>query len=240
MAATKKAKPKASASPPEKKPATDSASKAKPKPKASKPETKAKPKPEAKSKPKSSASSSKSHSSEDTYTDPKLRDRLKEEIMAGEKGGKPGQWSARKAQLLAHEYEKAGGDYKNGKKKKTDAQQHIDSWTEEDWKTSDGKPADREGGTTRYLPEKAWEELTPAEKKATNAKKQAGSNEGKQFVANTEKAKAARKSASKSSPSDSATKSKPKAQAQAEPKAKAQPKPKTKSANPKARKKSSE
>ena len=240
MAATKKAKPKASAPTSEKKPASDSSSKAKSKPKAAKPETKAKPKSEAKPKPKSSASKSKSQSSEDTYTDPKLRDRLKEEITAGDKGGKPGQWSARKAQLLAHEYEKAGGEYKNGKKKKTDSQQHLDSWTKEDWHTSDGKPADREGGTTRYLPDKAWEDLTPAEKKATNAKKQSGSNQGKQFVANTEKAKTARKSASKSSPSpsDTATKSKPKAQTES--KAKAQPKPKTKAASPKARKKSSE
>ncbi len=220
MAATRKAKPKASASTSEKKPSPDSASKPKPKPKAAKSESKPKPK----------SSSSKSHSSEDTYTDPKLRDRLKAEITAGDKGGKPGQWSARKAQLLAHEYEKAGGDYKNGEKKKTESQRHLDSWTEEDWKTSDGKPADREGGTTRYLPDKAWEELTPAQKKATNDKKQAGSNQGKQFVANTEDAKTARKSSSKSSPSDSATKSKPKAQT----------KPKTKAATPKARKKSSE
>lgn len=50
-------------------------------------------------------------SSAKIYTDPELRDRLKEQIQAGDKGGKPGQWSARKAQLLAAEYEKAGGDY---------------------------------------------------------------------------------------------------------------------------------
>ena len=35
------------------------------------------------------------------YTDPALRERLKAEITAGDKGGRPGQWSARKAQLLA-------------------------------------------------------------------------------------------------------------------------------------------
>jgi len=49
--------------------------------------------------------------------------------------------------------------------------------------------------TTRYLPKEAWDELSPAEKKATNAKKQAGSRAGRQLVANTEKAKAARKKA---------------------------------------------
>jgi hypothetical protein len=47
------------------------------------------------------------------YTKPALRKRLFEKIKAGSKGGKPGQWSARKAQLLALEYKKAGGGYKN-------------------------------------------------------------------------------------------------------------------------------
>ena len=37
------------------------------------------------------------------YTDPELRARLKEEIKAGDRGGKPGRWSARKSQLLTHE-----------------------------------------------------------------------------------------------------------------------------------------
>ena len=47
-----------------------------------------------------------------SYTKPELRERLKNQIKAGFKGGKPGQWSARKAQLLASEYKKAGGGYK--------------------------------------------------------------------------------------------------------------------------------
>ncbi|MBX9624019.1 MAG: hypothetical protein K2X82_09440 [Gemmataceae bacterium] len=126
------------------------------------------------------------------YTDPALRERLKKKVMAGDKGGQPGQWSARKAQLLKAEYEKAGGGYTG---KKSPAQKHLSEWTDEKWTTSDGEPAAREGGTTRYLPEKAWDELTPAEKKATNAKKRAGSKAGKQFVANTPKARAARKKA---------------------------------------------
>jgi len=33
---------------------------------------------------------------DDKYTDPQLRDEVKEEIQAGDKGGEPGQWSARK------------------------------------------------------------------------------------------------------------------------------------------------
>jgi hypothetical protein len=46
------------------------------------------------------------------YTKPTLRKRLFNKIKADTKGGKAGQWSARKAQLLASEYKKAGGGYK--------------------------------------------------------------------------------------------------------------------------------
>jgi len=45
------------------------------------------------------------------YTKPKMRKRLFEKIKAGDKGGKPGQWSARKAQMLALAYKNAGGGY---------------------------------------------------------------------------------------------------------------------------------
>lgn len=46
------------------------------------------------------------------YTKPTMRKALFEKIKAGSKGGNPGQWSARKAQLLASEYKKKGGGYK--------------------------------------------------------------------------------------------------------------------------------
>ena len=46
------------------------------------------------------------------YTKPTMRKNLFNRIKSGSKGGKPGQWSARKAQLLACEYKKAGGGYK--------------------------------------------------------------------------------------------------------------------------------
>ena len=47
------------------------------------------------------------------YTKPGMRKSLFESIKAGGKGGAPGQWSARKAQLLAMKYKKAGGGYKD-------------------------------------------------------------------------------------------------------------------------------
>jgi len=46
------------------------------------------------------------------YTKPTMRKALFEKIKAGTKGGDPNEWSARKAQLLAVEYKKAGGGYK--------------------------------------------------------------------------------------------------------------------------------
>lgn len=46
------------------------------------------------------------------YTKPEMRKRIFNRIKAGSKGGRPGQWSARKAQMLAKAYKKAGGGYK--------------------------------------------------------------------------------------------------------------------------------
>ena len=47
------------------------------------------------------------------YTKPAMRKSMFQRIKAGSKGGKKGQWSARKAQLLASRYKKAGGGYRN-------------------------------------------------------------------------------------------------------------------------------
>ena len=116
-----------------------------------------------------------------SYTKPELRERLKKKIMASSKGGDAGEWSARKAQLLAAEYKEAGGGYSGPKK---ESQKSLSKWTKEKWTTSDGKPSE---GKKRYLPEKAWKALTPAEKKATNAAKAAGDKAGKQFVKQPEK-----------------------------------------------------
>jgi hypothetical protein len=129
------------------------------------------------------------------YSDAGMRERIKNRIMAGTKGGKAGQWSARKAQLLALEYRKAGGRYTGPR---TKAQKSLSKWTSEKWTTSDGKPAIRSTGTTRYLPKKAWDKLSPSQKQATNRKKLQGSRKGRQFVANTKPAKAAGRAARRS------------------------------------------
>ena len=47
------------------------------------------------------------------YTKPSMRKALFEKIKASGKGGDPGEWSARKAQMLAKEYKAKGGGYKS-------------------------------------------------------------------------------------------------------------------------------
>ena len=114
------------------------------------------------------------------YTKPELRERLRQEIQDGDRGGKPGQWSARKAQLLVQEYERAGGGYKG---EKDERQQHLEEWGEQEWEHRGGE---------RYLPKAAWDQLSPEERKATNKAKREADG---QFAANTPEAKAARKAA---------------------------------------------
>lgn len=128
----------------------------------------------------------------DNYTKPELREKIKREVIAGDKGGRPGQWSARKAQLVAHEYVAEGGGYKHPR---DEAQQSLKDWGDEKWHTASGEKAVQGEETHRYLPDEAWKELSPAEKKATDRKKVRGSKQGKQFVANTAKASEARKHA---------------------------------------------
>lgn len=131
------------------------------------------------------------------YSKPQLRERLKREVMAGTKGGKAGQWSARKAQILAQRYKAAGGGYKGGK---TKSQKSLSKWTKEEWGTKSGKPSTQGPKATgeRYLPKKARAKLSAAEYKATSDKKRAGTKAGKQFVPNTPAAKKASRSARKS------------------------------------------
>lgn len=128
---------------------------------------------------------------EDQYTKPELRERLKEEIKEAGKGGKPGQWSARKSQLLTQRYEDEGGGYKG---EKTDEQKLLEDWTAQEWQTAGGSAyAEKaDGSMKRYLPADAWELLSEDEKKQTMQKKlDAGDDEAEQFVDNTPAAKAA-------------------------------------------------
>jgi hypothetical protein len=150
-------------------------------------------------------------------TDPKLWEKVKKQVTKSEKGGKPGQWSARKAQMATAEYKKEGGGYAG---KKT-ADNHLRQWTDEEWGTKSGKESGKTG--ERYLPKKARESLTDTEYAASTAKKRADTRKGKQFSkqpkAAAEKAAAARKDgrASGKSTAKSATKASGKASGKSEP-----------------------
>lgn len=121
-------------------------------------------------------------------TDPKLWDKVKKEVTQSSKGGKPGQWSARKAQMATSEYKKEGGGYAG---KKT-GDNHLKQWTEEEWGTKSGKGSGKTG--ERYLPKKAREKLSDSEYARSTAKKRADSAKGKQH--SKQPADVAKKSAS--------------------------------------------
>ena len=130
------------------------------------------------------------------YNKPGLRKEIVARVKAGSAGGRPGQWSARKAQIAADRYEKAGGGYTGPK---TESQKSLSKWTKEEWGTRSGKPSTQGPKATgeRYLPKKAIQSLSKAEYDATTAKKRAGLRRGEQFTPNTPAAKAAGRAARK-------------------------------------------
>jgi hypothetical protein len=136
-------------------------------------------------------------------TDPKLWEKVKKEVTQSDKGGKPGQWSARKAQMASAEYKKEGGGYAG---KKTE-DNHLQQWTDEEWGTKSGKESGKTG--ERYLPKKAREKLSDKEYAESTAKKRADTKKGKQFSkqpkAAAEKSAKVRKESGKGSSSKSAS-----------------------------------
>ena len=112
-------------------------------------------------------------------TNPSKWKRIVAAVKAGTKGGRAGQWSARKAQIATARYKKSGGGYSGAKK----ASNSLSKWSKQKWRTSDGSKSE---GKKRYLPDAAWKALSPAEKRATNRAKSAGNKKGKQFVSQPE------------------------------------------------------
>jgi len=97
--------------------------------------------------------------------------------MKGDKGGKAGQWSARKAQLLVKLYKDAGGGF-IGKKSKNNS---LVRWTKQNWMTKSGMPSLVTG--ERYLPEKAIKALTNEQYEDTSKAKRESLRLGDQFSA---------------------------------------------------------
>ena len=108
---------------------------------------------------------------------PALWSRIKSAVKAGSKGGRAGQWSARKAQLAVQRYKKSGGGYKGKKTGKTG----LSRWTKQKWGTKSGKPSRKTG--ERYLPKKARQALSPQEYGASTRAKRKATKQGKQFSA---------------------------------------------------------
>jgi hypothetical protein len=118
---------------------------------------------------------------------PKLWQQIKSKITRAAKGGRAGQWSARKAQLAVQEYKKRGGGYRRAKSRDNSLAQ----WTEEKWGTKSGKRSIDTG--ERYLPKKARERLSDKEYDRSTKKKQVDTRKGRQF--SRQPADVARKSA---------------------------------------------
>ena len=108
--------------------------------------------------------------------DPDLWEEVKAEVTRGTKGGKAGQWSARKAQMAVALYQQRGGGYIGPKSPKN----ALAKWTREEWGTRSGKASLVTG--ERYLPRAAREALTPAEYAETTRAKRAGLRRGEQFT----------------------------------------------------------
>ncbi len=103
---------------------------------------------------------------------PALWDRVVSSVKASSKGGEPGSWSARKAQLAVAKYKDAGGQYVGKKSKSND----LTKWTDQKWRTKSGKPSSETG--ERYLPEKAIKSLSSSEYAATTRAKRQGGGTG--------------------------------------------------------------
>jgi hypothetical protein len=112
-------------------------------------------------------------------SNPALWDEVKAEVIAGDKGGKPGQWSARKAQLAVAAYKKRGGAYEESGFAQDETDLH--QWTQADWGTASGRESGKSG--ERYLPRDIRILLTQDEYARSTAKKRKDGANGKQFSA---------------------------------------------------------
>ena len=107
-------------------------------------------------------------------SDPQLWERVKRDLTRSDRGGRPDQWSARKAQLAVQEYKRRGGGYRGRKPKETS----LEQWTEEEWGTKSGRKSLESG--ERYLPKRAREALSDEGYRATSDKKRRDLQRGRQ------------------------------------------------------------
>lgn len=110
-------------------------------------------------------------------TNEKMWKSIVSSVKSGSSGGRPGQWSARKAQIATKRYKKKGGGYKGAKS----SSNSLSKWSKQKWdyvsKGDEKKPRAKRG---RYLPESVRKSLSASERSATNRKKRQASAKGKQ------------------------------------------------------------
>lgn len=94
-----------------------------------------------------------------------LWNKIKNKWLKSSKGGKPDQWSARKAQLASKEYKDKGGTWSKSSK-----QSSLRKWTAEKW----GYHSSDKSKSGRYLPLNIWKKLTPNQILITNRNKRNG------------------------------------------------------------------
>ena len=110
-----------------------------------------------------------------SHADVDLWERIKGKVMAGDVGGRSGQWSAIKAMIASKEYKRAGGTYKGRK----DTGKGLLKWIGEDWRTKSGGKSLETG--ERFLPARAIAALSDEQYKRTSAVKRRDMKKGKQF-----------------------------------------------------------
>jgi hypothetical protein len=110
-------------------------------------------------------------------SNPALWKRIVASVKSGSKGGRAGQWSARKAQLAVQRYKKAGGKYKGAKS----SSNSLSKWTKQDWGYVSPKDAQKPRAQRgRYLPKSVRSSMSSSQKQEANRRKRAASKAGKQ------------------------------------------------------------
>lgn len=112
-------------------------------------------------------------------TNPVLWKSVVQSVKKSNKGGKPGQWSARKAQLAVKIYKSRGGRY-SSKKSKSNS---LHKWTKEKWRTKSGKSSIMGPNPTgeRYLPSKVIKQISSKEYNYSTKLKRLAIRKGKQY-----------------------------------------------------------
>ena len=110
-------------------------------------------------------------------TQPEKWKRIVAAVKAGSKGGSPGSWSGRKAQVATARYKKSGGGYKGARS----SSNSLSKWSKQKWTTGSGKKSKDTGEA--YFPSAAVAALKKAGKYAkATAQKRAATKAGKQFA----------------------------------------------------------